>query len=89
MQGEIERDADGFTVDARIIAGALGLDAAQVPGLLGRGAITTACERGAGEDEGRHRLTFTSGRRRFQLVIDASGNILARSAGSVSAAQPS
>jgi hypothetical protein len=50
-----------------------------VPELLRNGAITSRCERGIGEDEGRFRLTFFHAGRRLRLVVDADGRILQRS----------
>jgi hypothetical protein len=75
----VERNEDGFTVDAAEIAEGLKLDPAEVQGLLRRGMIAAVYERGAGEDEGRHRLTFTYRHRRLQLVTDGCGKIRSRS----------
>jgi hypothetical protein len=41
--------------------------------------ITSLCERGVGEDDGRWRVTFFHESRRFRLVIDEGGNVIQRS----------
>jgi hypothetical protein len=75
----IERDGNGFTVPAELLADALLLDAADVPQRLRAGQITSQCEEGTGEDAGRWRLSFSHGRRRLRLVVDEAGAILTRS----------
>jgi len=75
----IERDGDGFTVTAELLAEALLLTPAEVPGLLRSRAITSVSEEGVGADEGRWRLSFSHGRRRLRLVVDASGTLISRS----------
>lgn len=67
-------------VDAAVVAQGLGLDEAIVQQRMREGMITSLCERGVGEDTGRHRLTFFSGNRRFRLVVDDRGNVIRRSA---------
>jgi hypothetical protein len=42
----IERQADGFQVDARLVADGLGVETSRVPALLRSGEITSVCERG-------------------------------------------
>jgi hypothetical protein len=42
------------------------------------GRITSLCERGSNEDEGRFRLTFFFENRRFGLVVSKSGSIIQR-----------
>jgi hypothetical protein len=62
--------ADGaIEVDATIIAEGLGIDPATVHDRLRAGKITARHERGIAEDEGRHRLSFFAGHRRFQIVV--------------------
>ncbi len=51
----------------------LGLEAAQIPELIRLGEITSICETGINEDEGRRRLTFFFRNTRLSLVIDAEG----------------
>ncbi|WP_439533078.1 DUF6522 family protein [Polymorphobacter sp.] len=76
---QIDRDAEGFTVPAELLADALRLDAAEVSARLRSGAITSLCEQGQGEDEGRWRLSFTFGQRRLRLVVDSAGALINRS----------
>lgn len=64
-------------VDAVTIANGLDLDPALVPVLMKAGEITSACERGEGEDAGRYRLIFFHGDQRFRMTVDSSGAILA------------
>lgn len=67
-------------VEASAIASGLGLDADQVPALMRRGEITSICETGVGDDEGRRRLTFFFRNIRLSLVIDTAGRLLERGA---------
>jgi hypothetical protein len=66
-------------IDAAIVAAELRLDPAAMPALLRAGAVTSVCERGTGEDAGRHRLTFFFASRRCRLVVDSAGRIIQRS----------
>jgi hypothetical protein len=75
----IELQADGFQVDALLVADGLGLEASQVPALIRSGEITSVCERGVGEDEGRYRLTFFHRSKRLRLVIDEGCRLIRRS----------
>lgn len=68
-----------FEVDARLVGDGLGIDAALVPALMRKGAITSLCERGTEDDAGRYRLTFFYEGRRFRIVVDAEGKVLQRS----------
>jgi hypothetical protein len=63
-------------IDASILGKGLGLEPARLPELLRSGAITSRCERGVDEDEGRYRLSFFHAGRRLRLVTDASGHVL-------------
>ena len=76
---QIEFKDGAFDVDAALIARGLGLEAAQVPGLIRSGRIGSGCERGEAEDAGRYRLTFVYGERRLRLIVDGHGNLLGRS----------
>ncbi len=69
----------GFTIDAEDLGPLLGLDPAEVPALMREGRITTLSETGAGEDEGRFRVTFRHGAVRLRLTVDATGEVLAQS----------
>jgi hypothetical protein len=67
-------------VDAAIVAPALGLTVERFRSLMDAGRIRTLSERGVGDDLGRYRLSFWYGARRFRIVTDASGRLLAREA---------
>lgn len=73
-------DGDGFEVDATYLARHFKLDPAEVPRLLRDRRLQALCERGEGEDAGRHRLSFRLGASRLTLIVDDSGTILRRSA---------
>lgn len=68
-----------ITVDPAIVAKGLRLDPEALRDHLRCGNVTSLCEKGEGEDEGRFRLTFFSSTRRLRLVVDASGVILTTS----------
>lgn len=76
---QITRQGDGFEVAADLIAEGLKLDLGEVPQLMRAGEITTRCERGEGEDEGRWRLSFRYQGRTLRLTVDSSGTLLSRS----------
>ena len=77
---KIEFDEGTIQVDVAVVATGLKIDAALVQERMRDGRITTLCERGTDEDEGRHRLTFFSERRRFRIVVDQDGNLVESSA---------
>jgi len=77
MTVEIEQGT--VTVSADILAGPFGIEPQEVQPLMRAGAITGLAEEGAGEDEGRFRLTFRHGGRRLQLICDEDGHVLQRS----------
>jgi hypothetical protein len=72
----IELHEKTLTVDAALIAGGLGIEAAEIHPLMRDGEITSLCERGVGRDAGRRRLTFFHGTRTFAVVIDAAGQVI-------------
>lgn len=74
----IERDGDGFAVDATLLAEALGLTPAQVKERMRDGRITSRCEAGVDEDSGRWRLTFHHGSKACRFIVDDSGRLLTR-----------
>ena len=78
MRHEVVRTEDGFLVEAAILGAGFGIDAATVPDLMRRRTITSRCETGVGEDDGRHRLTFFLGGRALRLVVGPDGHILKR-----------
>jgi hypothetical protein len=65
-------------VDAAVIAEGFGLDPAGVVERLRDGSITGICERGIDADRGTYRLTFRSGGRVMQVVVDEAGRVLDR-----------
>jgi hypothetical protein len=65
-----------FTVDAALLGAALGLEPAQVPGLMRDGRITSRCEIGQDEDTGTFRLTFYHDMKALRLTVDAAGRVL-------------
>lgn len=75
---KVSRQEDGFTLDAAIVAEGLGLDPGEVLPAMREGRLTSLCERGTGEDEGRNRLTFFHARRLFSVIVDDAGNVLER-----------
>lgn len=64
-------------VDANRVARALGLAPDAFRKLMEHGHIRTLSERGIGEDAGRYRLSFYWRERRFRIVTDADGRLLA------------
>lgn len=75
----IEFQPGAIQIDARVIGEGLNIDPSVVQELIREGRITSRCERGIEEDEGRYRITFFSDHRRFRLVIDATGKVIQRS----------
>lgn len=75
----VELQDGDLVVDAEIIAKGLGLDPRSVQEMMRAGSITSVCERGIGEDEGRFRVTFFTRSRRLRLVVDETGRVLQRS----------
>ena len=74
----IERDASRFVIDAAILAEAFGLTPGEVPGLMRDGGMTSLCEKGAGKDAGRWRLSFFHGDMACRFTVDDAGTILKR-----------
>lgn len=70
--------AQGFEVDADLIAAAFGLDPAQLQEKMRAGDVTSLCEKGEDDDAGRFRLTFMHGGRALRLTVDAQGRVLSR-----------
>lgn len=77
--GMIEFQAGAIQIDSRVIGEGLNMDPSIVQEFIREGKITSRCERGIEEDEGRYRLTFFSKHCRFRLVIDSMGNVIQRS----------
>jgi hypothetical protein len=76
---QIEVGEAGFVVDAEVLADAFGVSSAQVQPLMQSGTITSLCEKGIDDDEGRWRLTFYHQNRALRLTVNAGGEILGRS----------
>ena len=70
------RSAPQIEIEASVIGGGLGIEPSQVQAQLENGKISTLCERGVGEDEGRYRVTFYYGKQRLRILLDSSGNIV-------------
>ncbi|MFN4156676.1 MAG: DUF6522 family protein [Paracoccaceae bacterium] len=71
--------ADGFEVDAALIAAAFGLDPATLQARMRAGEVTSLCETGVDADLGKFRLTFRHAGRALRLTVNAEGRVLARS----------
>lgn len=75
----LERQGDDFCIEASLLGEYLDVPADEVQALMRGNEITSVCERGEGEHEGRYRLTFFYKSRRVQLDVDEAGHILRRS----------
>lgn len=73
---KVEISGNEVVVDAGMLAPLLQLEARDVPDMMRRQEITSRCERGTEEDEGRYRLTFFHGRRCVRFKVDAAGKVL-------------
>lgn len=71
--------AQGFEVEAEVIAQAFGLDPSTLQHLMRAGEVTSRCEVGSDADAGRFRLTFRHNNRALRLTVDATGKVLSRS----------
>lgn len=68
-----------FCIDAAMLSELLDMSPTDMQASMRRHEITSLCERGEGEDEGRYRLTFFHRTRRVRLQVDRSGRILGNS----------
>jgi Family of unknown function (DUF6522) len=75
----LERDDEGFSVDASLLGELLDVPASRIQSLMRRNEITSLCERGEGEHARQYRLTFFYKGRRARLSVDQSGRIIRRS----------
>lgn len=75
----VEISESGFVVDAKLLAEAFKIDAADVQSQMKSGAITSVCEQGVDADEGRWRLTFYHDNRALRLTVDQAGCVLSQS----------
>ena len=73
---KIDLTDTGAVVDAADLGPLLGIAPSVVQEKMRNGEITSRSEQGAGEDAGRHRLTFWYGGRRVRLICDAEGQVL-------------
>jgi hypothetical protein len=67
-----------FVVEAEDLARAFGVTAGDVIRDLREGNLTSRCEKGIDEHEGRHRLIFSHKGRMLRLTVDREGRILSR-----------
>ncbi len=75
----LERNEDGFSIDASLLGELLNVPAANVHVLMRHNEITSLCERGEGEHQGQYRLSFFYRNRRARLNVDESGQVIRRS----------
>lgn len=68
--------ASGFELDAAIVAAVFRISPEEIMSRIRDGKLTTQCEKGIDEDQGRHRLTFFLASRQARFVINNSGTIL-------------
>ena len=76
---QLERNEEGFSIDASLLSELLNVPASRIQGLMRRNEITSLCERGEREHEGQYRVTFFYKGRRARLSVDQSGWIIRRS----------
>lgn len=75
----LERNLDGFAIDALLLSELLNVSPADVQDLMRKREVTSLCERGEGEHEGQYRLTFFYKGKRARLNVDESGEVIRRS----------
>ncbi len=80
MVRRAEISASGFQLEASVVADTFRVSPAEVMAHIRDGRMTTRCEAGVDEDEGRHRLTFFLGNRRVRLVVDDAGRVIENAA---------
>ena len=72
----VARTDEAIEVEAAIVARAMRFAVEYFLRQLRNGRIRTLVERGSGDDEGRHRLTFRTSDRLLTLVVDSDGAII-------------
>jgi hypothetical protein len=72
----INVDGDSIEIDAAIVAAGFGIVVSHVPVLMRDGEITSICERGAGHDAGRYRLTFFYQSKRLRVIVADDGHLI-------------
>jgi hypothetical protein len=75
----VEVRSDEIQIDAAVVAAGLGIELSAVCGLMRSGQLTSLCERGEGDDQGRFRMTFFYRGKRFRVTVDEEGRIVRRS----------
>ena len=76
---QLERNEEGFSIDASLLSELLNVPASRIQSLMRRNEITSLCERGEREHEGQYRVTFFYKGRRARLSVDQSGWVIRRS----------
>lgn len=66
----------GFELDAAVVAAVFRISPEEIMSRIRDGTLTTQCEKGIDEDQGRHRLTFYLASRQARFVIDETGTVL-------------
>jgi hypothetical protein len=79
-QPKIEIGNGEVEVDALIVAQGLGITPDLLRDEMRAGKVTSRLERGVGDDEGRHRLTFFADDESFSLIVDDEGRVIKSSA---------
>lgn len=75
----VVRWADGVPeIDAAIAARAMKFAVEYFRTQMQRGAIRGRVERGRGEDEGRHRLSFRHHDRELVMIVDDDGQVVSQ-----------
>jgi hypothetical protein len=75
----VVRLVDGMPeIDAAVAARAMKFAVAYFLKQMRRGAIRGRVERGSGEDEGRHRLSFRHHDRELIMIVDEKGQIISQ-----------
>src|SRR6056297_537744 len=85
---EVQRSGDQFIVDVQLLSAAFDLPTDEIRSRMREGWITSLCEAGSGEDEGRWRLTFRHDDCAFRLTVDRNGTVLGKSTFQVAARKP-
>jgi hypothetical protein len=77
---DIEIGSSEFVIDAELLGELFDVPPSRVPELIRDREITSVCERGVGDDDGKFRLTFFYRNRRARLNTDGIGRVVRRSA---------
>ncbi len=75
----LERNMDGFAIDAALLGELLNVPSCRVQDLMRQKEITGVCERGEGEHQGLYRLTFFYKGRRARVSVDETGEVIRQS----------